>query len=131
MQSIKHLKVLDLISSPPAVNPYQHLKDRLLHMFDLNDYAHAEAIANLPLTGDMQPSNLMSRMLGLLPNGYAPCYFLRAAFLKCLPANVRAHLVPTASPILSPWPSMQTRSSGAVCSPCLRCEPHFFRPSPA
>ena len=50
-------------------------------------------LANLPLTGKMQPSTLMSRMLGLLPAGHSPCFFLQAAFLKCLPADVRAHLV--------------------------------------
>ena len=53
----------------------------------------AEAIANLPLTGNMQPFTLMSRMLGLLPASHKPCFFLRAAFLKRLPADVRAHLV--------------------------------------
>ena len=42
------VKVLDLIRNPSADNPYQHLKDRLLRMFALNNYAHAEAIANLP-----------------------------------------------------------------------------------
>ena len=62
-------------------------------MFTLNDYTCAEAIANLPLTGNMQPSTLMSWMLGLLPAVYKPCFFLRAAFLKVLPADVRAHLV--------------------------------------
>ena len=44
---------------------------------------------NLPLTSDMQPSTLMSRMLGLLPVGHEPCFFLQAAFLK----HVRAHFV--------------------------------------
>ena len=59
----------------------------------LNDFACPEAIAYLPLTGNMQPSNLMSRMLGLLSASHEPCFFLRTAFLKRLPANIRAHLV--------------------------------------
>ena len=50
-------------------------------------------IANLPLSCNMQPSTLMSRMLGLLPARHEPCFFLWAAFLKSLPADVRAHLV--------------------------------------
>ena len=41
------VKVLDLISNPPIENPYQHLKDRLLRVYALNDYACAEAIVNL------------------------------------------------------------------------------------
>ena len=62
-------------------------------MFALNNYACTEAIANLPLTRDMLPSTLMSRMLRRLSAGHAPCFFLWAAFLKRLPADIRA-LVP-------------------------------------
>ena len=62
-------------------------------MFALNNKARAVAIANLPLTRDMQPSILMSRMLGLFPASHEPCFFLRAASLKRLPAEVQAHLV--------------------------------------
>ena len=59
------VKILDLVCSTSTEDPYQHLKDRLLPM---NDYARCEAIHNLSLTGDLQPSTLMSRMLGLLPS---------------------------------------------------------------
>ena len=83
------VRVLDLIRNPPEDKLYQRLKDRLLRMFALTC---AEAIANLPLTGNMQPSTLMSRMLGLLHPGHEPCFFLQAAFLKRLHADVRAHL---------------------------------------
>ena len=58
--------------------------------YALDDFAHAEMIANLRFTSDMQPSNLISRMLDLLPAIHKPCVFLQAAFLKPL---VRAHLV--------------------------------------
>ena len=62
-------------------------------MFSFNDYARCEAINNLPLTGDMQQSTLMSQILSLLPACHKPCFFLCGAFLKCLPADIRAHLV--------------------------------------
>ena len=87
------IKVLNLIRNPPAENLYQLLKDRLLQMFALNNYRRTEAIANIPLTGNMQPSTLISRMLGLLPAGHKSCFIFRAAFLKSLSADVRAHLV--------------------------------------
>ena len=32
-------------------------------------------------------------MLALLPSGHEPCFFLKGAFLKRLPADVRAHLI--------------------------------------
>ena len=47
-----------------VIDPYHHLKDRLLWMFALKDYARAEAIAKLPLTSDMQPSTLSPGCLG-------------------------------------------------------------------
>ena len=65
------VKVRDLIRNPNDDDPYQTFKDQLLRMFALNNYAHAEAIANLPLTSNMQPSTLMSQVwvLGLLTDG--------------------------------------------------------------
>ena len=64
-------QVLDLIKSPPAAGPYEALKNRLLKLF----------------------SKLMSNMLALLPAGHEPCFFLKGAFLKRLPADIRAHLI--------------------------------------
>ena len=49
------IKVLDLIRAPPT-DPYRHIKDRLLKMYALTDYARYEAISSLPLSGDMLPS---------------------------------------------------------------------------
>jgi len=86
-------QVLDLIKSPPSSEPYEALKTRLLKLFALDDYQRYEAISNLPLSGDMKPSKLMSNMLALLPVDHKPCFFLRGAFLKRLPADVRAHLL--------------------------------------
>ena len=86
-------QVLDLIKNPPSSDPYEALKNRLLKLFALDDYQRYEAISNLPLSGDMKPSKLMSNMLALLPLGHKPCFFLRGAFLKRLPADVRAHLL--------------------------------------
>ena len=69
------VKVLDLIRAPPATNPYQHLKDCLLRMYALTDYAHFKAVSNVPLSGDLLPSALMLRMLTLLPADYQACFF--------------------------------------------------------
>ena len=41
------------IGNSPAKDPYCHLKERLLPMYALNNYAPYEAISNFPLTGDM------------------------------------------------------------------------------
>ena len=68
----------------------------------LNDYALAKAMANLPLTGHMQPSTLMSRMLGLLPDGHAPCFFLLFPSLSVWLLMFKLTWSMTVSPILSP-----------------------------
>ena len=86
-------QLLDLIKSPPSSEPYEALKKRLLRLFALDDFQRYEAISSLPLSGDMKPSKLMSSLLALLPVGHEPCFFLRGAFLKRLPADVRAHLL--------------------------------------
>ena len=93
MSQTDAVKVLDLIRAPPADNPYGHLKDRLLQMYALMDYPRYETIYSLPLSGDMLPSTLMPKMLCLLPSDHQACFFLCGTFLKCLPADVRAHLV--------------------------------------
>ena len=42
-------KVLDLICNPPANDPNGQLKERLLQMYTLTNYACYEAISSLPL----------------------------------------------------------------------------------
>ena len=86
-------QVLDLIKSPPATDPYEALKIWLLKLFALDDFQRYEAISNLPLSGDMKPSKLMSNILALLPVGHEPHFFLKGAFLKRLLAHIRAHLL--------------------------------------
>ena len=85
--------VVDIIRNPPAANPYDVLQSRLLQTHSLTDYARCESIMSLPLSGDMLPSALLSRMRALLPSEHQECLFLRYAFLRQLPADVRSHLV--------------------------------------
>ena len=74
------VKVLNLIKKPPAKDAYHHIKDRFSWMFALDNYAQCDAIANLPLSGNTQPSNLMSQMLGLLPAGMNLVFSSRVPF---------------------------------------------------
>ncbi|XP_023348728.1 uncharacterized protein LOC111717460 [Eurytemora carolleeae] len=85
--------VVDIIRNPPAAEPYSVLKSRLLQTHSLTDYARCESIMSLPLSGDMLPSALLSRMQALLPIEHQECLFLRYAFLRQLPSDVRSHLV--------------------------------------
>ena len=82
--------VVDLIRNPSATDPYRILRAHLLQTHSLTDYARCESIMSLPLSGDMLPSALLSRMRALLPIKHQDCLFLRHAFLKQLPADVRS-----------------------------------------
>ena len=84
---------MDIIRNPPLQNPYESLRARLLQMHSLTDYALCETIMSLPMSGDMLPSALLSRMRALFPIEHQECLFLRYAFLRQLPADVRSHLV--------------------------------------
>ena len=85
--------VVDIIRNPPLQNPYESLRARLFQMHSLTDYARCETIMSLPMSGDMLPSALLSRMRALFPIDHQECLFLRYAFLRQLPADVRSHLV--------------------------------------
>ena len=93
MSQSEVVKVLDLVRNLPNTNPYSTLKDNLTSLFAMTEYARYEAFINLPMSGDMLPTTLMSKMLALLPEDHKPCWFLRSAFLHRLPADIRCHLV--------------------------------------
>ena len=86
-------QILDLIRAPPAGDPYEVLRERLITLYSLNDYQRFEALVSLPLTGDQKPSHLMNRMLALLPDDHKPDFILRGLFLRRLPIEVRSHLL--------------------------------------
>ena len=83
-------QVLDLIKSPPATQPYETLKSRLLKLFALDDFQRYEASRTFLCP---ETSKLMSNILALLPIVHKLCFFLLGAFLKRLPTDVRAHLL--------------------------------------
>ena len=86
-------QMLDLIRVPPASEPYEVLKARLIKTYGLDDYQRFESLISLPLSGDQKPSHLMNRMLALLPEDFKPGFIFRGLFLRRLPASVRAHLL--------------------------------------
>ena len=86
-------QILDLICTPPAGDPYEVLKDRLITLYSLIDDKQFEALVSLPLSGDQKPSHLMNQMLALLPNNYKPDFILRGLFLHRLLSDVCSHLL--------------------------------------
>ena len=61
--------VLDLVISPPAVDPYASIKDRLLISHKMTSVQIAEKVLDMPSLGDRHPSQLLAAMLEFCPEG--------------------------------------------------------------
>ena len=61
-------------------------------MYTLSDFQRYQALQSLPLLSDQCPSELMDKMLVLLPEDEKPGFFFRGLFMDSLPADIRAHL---------------------------------------
>ena len=85
--------VVNIVKNPPAANLHGTLKACLLQMDSLTDYAHCESIIALPMSGDMLPSALLSKMQAILSIDHQKCLFLLNAFLRQFLADGRSHLV--------------------------------------
>ena len=53
-------------------DPFQEIKDHLIHLYSLSYYQRFEALINLPFTSDTTPFVLMSSMLNLYPKKFKP-----------------------------------------------------------
>jgi hypothetical protein len=85
--------VADLIAAPPAVNPYQALKERLLLAHHLTPVQRAEKLLDLPELGARRPTDLLAAMYENCPAGEENTMLFRSIFLKRMPAEVRVLLV--------------------------------------
>ena len=85
--------IVDLIRNPPAGDPYQALKRRLIQVFGLSPYQRFEAFMALTLHANEEPSHFMERMLALVPEAdKEPSFLLKGFFLSHLHPSIRAHL---------------------------------------
>jgi len=86
-------RVLDILQDPPDADKYKVLKDRLLQTFTLSESERAARLLNMPGLGDGKPSELMDKMLALMPTGKQPDFLFREIFMQQLPSDVRSHLI--------------------------------------
>ena len=84
----------DDITSPPAKDQYAHIKARLLKEFSLSEMDCAHQLLDFPGMGDFRPSQLLTKMLLLLPEDERskPSCLFKVLYLRQLPAEVCAHL---------------------------------------
>ena len=84
--------VTDLVTQPPAVQPFHRLKERLLLSHQLTTVQMAEKILDMPELGDRRPSQLLAAMMEFCPEGEVNSAFFRASFLRRLPKEIRVLL---------------------------------------
>ena len=82
---------MDIIAAP-GETAYDDLKVRLTGAFSLSDPEKADRLLDMTRLGDQTPSQLVDRMLMLVPAGQNPGFLVRQLFMRQLPADVRAHL---------------------------------------
>ena len=83
--------VRDVIAPPPDTDRYQKIKTRLLKEFTLTDSERAGQLLELPGLGDQRPSQLLSKMLALVPPAEQsnPGFLFKELFVRQLPPEIR------------------------------------------
>ena len=87
--------VLDLVETPPAVNPYTTLRGRLVLAHQLTPVQKATKCLQVVAGNNMRPSDVLACLLEFCPPGEEGTAFFRAAFTMRLPATIQAHLAGT------------------------------------
>ena len=111
-------KVMHLVSSPPADDPYGALKAELLKATALSDKQRYAAATREVVLGDSKPSELLARLKTLFPSGNPDDSFFRQLFLEKLP--------PIAQTIIAAAPSTSTTQELAVMADKV-VEAHFLQ----
>ena len=80
---------MDLIRTPPDEDAYGALKARLTGAYAISENERAERLLNMNGIGDKTPSQCLSSMLMLVPDGQEPGFLFRHLFLRQLSVEVR------------------------------------------
>jgi uncharacterized membrane protein YgcG len=81
--------VLDIAEQPPADDPYEALKERLLSSHQLSDFQRLEKLFDMPDLGAQKPSAMMAAMLEVCPRGEEKSKLFSGLFLRRLPREMR------------------------------------------
>ena len=87
--------VLDLVETPPAVDPYTTLKGRLVLAHQLTPVQKATRCLQVVAGPNQRPSEVLAVLLEFCPAGEECTAFFRAAFTMRLLVTIQAHLTGT------------------------------------
>jgi hypothetical protein len=81
--------VMDIVEVPPAVNPYETLKERLLSQLQLSEYERLDQLFTMPGLGSRKLLAMLAAMLELCPRGEENTRTFAGLFLHRLPRELR------------------------------------------
>ena len=85
--------VTDITSlNPPPADAYQQLKERLLHLYDLDERSRLDKLIAMPPLGGRRPSELLAAMRQLVPPGEENSVIFRHMFFRRLPSAIQIQL---------------------------------------
>lgn len=85
-------QISDLVSTPPVINKYQAVKDRLILRFALSPQARIEQLLGASDLGDLRPSHLLARMQEIATGLNVDDNIMKTLFLQRIPSHARAIL---------------------------------------
>lgn len=84
--------ISDLVNTPPVINKYQAVKDRLIARFALSPQARIEQLLGSSDLGDLRPSHLLARMQEIATGLNVDESIMKTLFLQRIPSHARAIL---------------------------------------
>lgn len=84
--------ISDLVNTPPVINKYQAVKDRLIARFALSAQARIEQLLGSSDLGDLRPSHLLARMQEIATGLNVDDSIMKTLFLQRIPSHARAIL---------------------------------------
>ena len=86
---------MDLVETPPLVDPYTTLKGRLVLAHQLTPVQKAIKCLQVAASSSQRPSDVLASLLEFCPPGEERTALFRGAFTMRLPVAIQAHLAGT------------------------------------
>lgn len=84
--------ISDLVNTPPDINKYKAVKERLIARFALSPQARIEQLLGSSDLGDLRPSHLLARMQEIATGLNVDESIMKTLFLQRIPSHARAIL---------------------------------------
>ena len=107
---------MDLVETPPLVDPYTTLKGRLVLAHQLTPVQKAIKCLQVAASSSQRPSDVLALLLEFCPPGEEPTALFRGAFTMQLPVAIQAHLAGTELTDIKELAQMT--GCGCVMAPC-------------